>query len=247
MSKSGAWAARRFWNKVDVAATDGGYEVCLDEHRLRTPGKRQLVLPTKALAEAIAVEWDAQEGVIAPDKMPLTRAANSAVERVSVQKPAVIAMLAEYGETDLLCYQADMPTELAMDQRRLWDPLLAWAGQTYGLDLSVTTGIMPVAQNPANKQAALSVLDGFGPFGLTALHDLITLPGSLVLGLAVVAGKIDASEAHNLSRLDEEHQARLWGRDEEAEEAAENKKQAILSAERLWQTLAEARSAGLAP
>ena len=51
-------------------------------------------------------------------------------------------------------------------------------------------------------------------------NDLVTLPGSLILGLAVFDGRLSADEAHALARIDEDHQAEAWGRDDEAEAAA---------------------------
>lgn len=246
-SSAGGWAARRFWTKVEVSETADGHEILLDSRQLRTPGKHSLILPTQPLANAVAAEWEAQDGVILPETMPLTRAVNSAVERVAVQKADIVAMLADYGDTDLLCYQVEAPADLAAQQAQSWNPLLEWAGAEYGLALSVTSGLMPIEQDAANRPETIGILSGFGPFGLTALHDLITLPGSLVLGLAVVSGKIDANEAHDLSRLDEEHQAKLWGRDDEAQAAAEAKRLALLNAERLWHLLDDAIKAGKRP
>ncbi|MDM7458016.1 MAG: ATP12 family protein, partial [Paracoccus sp. (in: a-proteobacteria)] len=93
------WAARRFWKTVSVRAEGAGYEVRLDDSLLRTPGKLPLILPTEALARAVAAEWAAQEDRIQPLTMPLTRAVNSTVERVMPQCSAVVEMLAEYGNT----------------------------------------------------------------------------------------------------------------------------------------------------
>ncbi len=228
------WKARRFWDKAHIREVDGGYEVLLDERPVRTPGKQPLLLPTLALAHAIAEEWDAQGEVIDPNSMPLTRAANSAIEKVTPQFDAVAAMLAEYGATDLLCYRADGPEALVQEQAQGWDPLVDWAATDLGAPLRITHGVIPVPQ-PAESLSRLheDVL-ALDVWGLTALHDLVTLPGSLVLGLAVIRGRLDAAKSIELSRIDEEFQARQWGRDEEAEEAAAAKLQAMKTAERFW-------------
>lgn len=243
----GGWEARRFWTGAEARETGEGWQVFLDGRALRTPGKQALILPTRALAEGIAAEWQAQGEFIRPETMPLTRAANSAIERVAPQRAGVAAMLADYAGTDLLSHRAEQPRALVEAQAAQWQPLLDWLADRHGARLAVTAGIMPVAQDPAALARLGEVVAGFGPFGLTALHDLVTLPGSLVLGLAVVDGRLTAREAHRLSRLDEAHQAALWGRDEEAEAAAEARLAALCAAETLWLSLAEARENGLVP
>ena len=228
------WKARRFWQHAGVRSEGDGWQIFLDDRPLRTPGKLPLAVPTRALAQAIAGEWDAQTEVIAPHTMPLTRAANSAIEKVTPQFDAVAGMLTEYGATDLLSYRAERPEELVRLQAENWDPLIDWAADHLRAPLRVTQGILPVPQDPqvmARLDAHVRSLDAFG---LTALHDLVTLPGSLVIGLAVLHGRIDAEDAHRLSRIDEEYQIAQWGRDEEAMQAAENRRQAILSAARFW-------------
>ncbi|WP_062561237.1 ATP12 family chaperone protein [Paracoccus aminovorans] len=229
------WKARRFWKAASVRPAGAGWEVVLDDRPLRTPGKQPLVLPTEALARAVAAEWDAQADVIDPNRMPLTRAANSAIEKVTPQFHDVATMLAEYGGTDLLSYRADAPEELARAQAEGWDPLIDWAATELRALLRITHGVIPVPQDPAallKLHAEVAALDAFG---LTALHDLVTLPGSLVLGLAVIRGRIDAETAHALSRIDEEFQAQRWGRDEEADAAAAARLAAMRDSERFWQ------------
>lgn len=228
------WKARRFWTASAVTPAGEGFEVLLDDRPLRTPGKLPLLLPTEALARAVAAEWDAQNDVIDPNAMPLTRAANSAVEKVAPRFADVAGMLAEYGGTDLLCYRADGPAELVRLQAEAWDPHLDWAAADLGAPLRVTRGVIPIDQDPRSLARLRGHLGDLDAWGLTALHDLVTLPGSLVLGLAVVRGRIDADTAFRIGRIDEEFQAGRWGRDAEAEDAAESRRAAMGVAERLW-------------
>ncbi|MDO5613604.1 MAG: ATP12 family protein [Paracoccus sp. (in: a-proteobacteria)] len=230
------WKVRRFWKAASIRPAEDaqGWEVALDGKPLRTPGKLPLILPTQALAQAIADEWDAQDDIIRPDRMPLTRAANSAIEKVQPQFHAVAQMLADYGGTDLLCYRAEQPEMLVQQQAEGWDPLVDWSASELGAPLKITHGVIPVPQDQASLLRLHAEVAALDAFGLTALHDLVTLPGSLVLGLAVIRGRLDAQQAHDLSRIDEEFQAQAWGRDAEADEAAENRRAAMLVAERLW-------------
>lgn len=229
------WKPRRFWQKAELIEVAGGWQVALDGKPMNTPGKLPLVLPTQALGKGIVAEWDAVGEVIDPRDMPLTRAANSAIERVTPQFDRVAAMLAEYGGTDLLSYRADRQDALNREQAAAWDPLLDWAAETLGARLVVTGGVIPVAQDATALQALAGRVTALDVWGLTALHELVTLSGSLVLGLAVVHGRLSADEAHGLARLDEDYQARIWGRDDEAEAAAQARRAAMRDAERLWQ------------
>ncbi|RED17847.1 ATP12 family chaperone protein [Pontivivens insulae] len=210
------WAAKRFWKQADVAKAEGGWTVTLDGRNVRTPGKQLLIVPSHALAQRIAAEWHAQDEKINPLSMPFTRSANSAIEKVAPQRDDVIEMLASYGETDLLCYRADYPDSLIARQAAAWDPMLDWAADTYDARLLPVAGLIPQpqpAQSLANLKAQLAQFDDYE---LTALHDLVTLSGSLVLGLAVAAGRIDAASAWPVAELDALFQQEQWGEDEEA-------------------------------
>lgn len=227
-----------FWKDVRVtAAAEGGFAVSLDARQIRTPAKAALSLPTEALAEALAAEWRAQTGDVHPERMPLTRAANSAIDRVTPGYDAVASDLAGYGGSDLLCYRAPHPEALAARQAAAWDPLLAWAAEDLGVRLAVTTGVMHLAQDDAALAALAGVVRAHDAWALTALHDLVVLSGSLILALAVSRGRLDAETAWRLSRIDETWNVETWGADAEAEVRAERQKGAFLEAERLLQLL----------
>ena len=224
------WAARRFWSDVAVERVEGGFGVFLDARRVMTPGKRPLTLPTRALARAVADEWAAVDGRIDPNLMPFTRSANSAVEKVAPQTEAVAAHLAEYAATDLLSYRAEGPRELVLRQAGAWDPLLDWAEDVHGGRLAVTTGVMPVAQDDAALQALADAARAFDAWELTAFHDLVTLGGSYVAALHVMARPDSAEEVWRATMIDHDWQAEAWGRDDEAEANAALKREAFLHA-----------------
>jgi chaperone required for assembly of F1-ATPase len=228
------WKARRFWKTSATRAADGGWEVVLDNRPVRTPGKHPLILPTQSLADAVAAEWDAQEDIIRPDIMPLTRASNSAVEKVAPQFDGVAAMLAEYAGTDLLCYRATDPQELIALQAAGWDPLIDWAKTQHAAPLRVTHGVIPVDQPDDSLARLHDQICDLDLYGLTALHDLVTIPGSLVLGLAVIQDRVSVEDAFRLSRIDEDFQITRWGGDEDAEAVAASRLLAMKQAELLW-------------
>ena len=161
------WAAKRFWTEARVASATGGYGVELDGRTVRTPAKAALIVPTRALAQGIAAEWAAQEGLIAPATMPLTRAANVTIDRVAQERDAVAAMLADYGGSDLLCYRAEAPEALIARQAAAWDPLLDWAESVFSVRLRRTGGVMPVQQDAATldrlrAEVRMTLTDGRG-------------------------------------------------------------------------------------
>jgi len=170
--------------------------------------------------------------VIDPTSMPVTRSANAAIDKVSLQHGDVVDMLAAYAETDLLCHRADGPEALVARQHKHWQPLLDWGAQTHNAPLVVTTGILPAMQPQNSLDSYRKRIAEFRPFSLTALHDLIMLSGSLVLGLAVAARRIPADDAWDISRIDETFQIEQWGEDEDAMEAAALKREAFRHAER---------------
>lgn len=231
---SSGWTAKRFWKEAGVSELEGGFGVHLDGKPVKTPAKAPLVVPTRAMAEAIAAEWDAQEGKINPASMPVTRAANSAIDKVRRQRAEVAALIAAYGETDLLCYRAEKPAALIARQAEGWDALLDWAHATHGARLHVTQGVLPIAQPEPSVAALAAQVEALDEWELAALHDLVSITGSLVLGLAVVQGRLDAAAAWDLSRIDEDWQIAEWGDDEEARELALLKKEALFAAARFW-------------
>ena len=229
-----SWTARRFWTTASAVPVEGGFTVHLDARPVRTPLKAPLVVPTLALAEAVAAEWQAQEKTVNPETMPFTRTANSAIDKVMPQFAAVADMLAEYGGSDLLCYRAEGPADLVALQARHWDPILDWARAELGADLTRTTGVMHVAQPEISLEALRAHVHALSAFQLSAFHDLVAITGSLVLALAVARGRLTAEAAWALSRVDEDWQISLWGEDEEAAESAALKRAALLQADRFF-------------
>lgn len=231
---SGGWAAKRFWTAAAADPCDGGFTVRLDGRPVKTPAKAPLVVPTQALAQAIAAEWDAQTGRVDPATMPCTRAANSAIDKLSLQQAEVVEMLAAYGETDLLCLRAEEPPALVARQAAAWDPLLDWAADTFGARLAVGAGILPLPQDAAALAALRAPVAALDRFELAAFHDLVAISGSLVLALAVIRGRLTAEAAWDASRIDETWQVEQWGPDEEAAAAEAYRRAGFVQADRFF-------------
>ena len=228
------WRRKRFWAEATAEAVEDGWIVTLDGRAVQTPAKAPLLLPTARLAQAIAAEWAAQEGEIDPFSMPVTRAANSAIDKVRPQRAQVVAGLVAYAETDLICHRAESPESLAQSQAEAWDPLLDWARSGLGAPLIATAGILPVAQPETSLTALHDRVAAEDAFALTALSELVSLSGSLVIGLAAVDAVLPVEELWRRSRIDETFQESRWGVDEEAAVAAAARREDFLRAARLY-------------
>lgn len=224
------WAPKRFWKEAKVVPEGGGFAIRLDDRPVRTPAKAPLVVPTAPLAEAVAAEWDTQNGIIKPETMPMTRSANAAIDKVAPNVPGVVEEIAGYGATDHLCYRAEGPADLIQRQSVAWDPLVEWAHRTYGAKLTVTAGVMHVPQPPQSVQRLRQEVAALGPFTLTALHDLVSLSGSLIIGLRALHEDADIDMLWQMSRIDEDWQAEKWGLDEDAAVTATEKRRAFAHA-----------------
>jgi len=209
---------KRFYQKAEPAKRVGGYAIILDGKPIKTPGRRDLLVPSEALAAAIAEEWNAQATEVRAAKMPLTRFATTTVDRVATQRDAIIRQTADYAGTDLVCYRATHPPELAARQQAVWQPLIDWAVLRYDAPLVVTSGVIPKSQPEESLRAFASAVAEHDDFALTALHVATAACGSLVIGLALTQGHLDAGGAFAVSQLDESFQIEAWG--EDAEQAA---------------------------
>ena len=207
---------KRFWKQVSIDAERG---VRLDDKPVRTPGRLPLVLPSDALAEAVADEWRAVEGDIDPRAMPLTGLSNAAIERVAADPALFAANLAAYAESDLLCYRADAPPELVARQNAQWNPPLDWAERRYGVQFELATGIVHKPQPDATIERLAVAVSARDAFELAGLSPIVTITGSLVLGLALIERAMDADGVWTAANVDEDWQAEQWGEDDLAVQA----------------------------
>jgi len=212
---------KRFWKDVTI---DAKRVVRLDGKPVRTPGRVPLALPSNALAQAIAEEWRAITGNVDPRAMLLTGLANAAIDRITPKPEAFAAGLAEYAESDLLCYRAEGPPELIARQQAAWDPLLAWAAQHYDVRFVTVTGVMHRAQPPATIARLGAAMAAHRAFTLAALSPIVTITGSLVGALALAERATDAETLWRAAHIDEDWQAELWGADPLAEAARETRR-----------------------
>ena len=209
--------AKKFYERAELVGHSGGFSVALDGRGIKTPAGSDFVLPTERLAEIVADEWNAQSECIDAATMPMFRIAATVIDRVRPNRAEVVEITLKFGETDLLCYRAEAPPDLARRQAEAWQPWLEWAARDLGAELAVTTGIQPVKQPAAALEAlgaAVGALDDYQLMGVSAA----AATGSLILALALGQGAMAHESCAEAALLDDHYQIERWGDDDEAGE-----------------------------
>ena len=207
---------KRFWNATSVLPEGAGFAIRLDSRPLKLPSGRALTVPFRALAEAIAAEWETAGTNFTPDDLPLTRLATTAQDRVRLHREEIISQLAAYGMNDLLCYRAEGPPGLTQREAGEWDPWIGWLDRQFGIRLKSTSGVMPLRQAPECRDIFTAQLARMDEYQLAGLGVIVPALGSLVLALAVEAGALAPDAACRCASLGELWQETRWGMDTEA-------------------------------
>ncbi len=215
---------KRFFKKVSIEKGEGGYGPCLDGKTVKTPAKNPLRVPSRALAGAMAREWRAQGDKVDPLTMPINRLANTAIDRTAPRFDEVCREALNFARHDLLCYRAEGPADLAKAEETAWSPYLNWLEKTFKVRMETTKGIGAIDQDPKTLNILKDVLEDYDPFTLTAVHNAVTLTGSLVLALALERGFKNPDRIWAAAHVDEDHQTAKWGEDPEAKKVRAGKK-----------------------
>ena len=228
---------KRFWTKAEVVEAEGGVGIALDGRRVKTPARVDLAVQSRALADAIAVEWNDCGDKIDPRAMPLTGLANAAIDRVAADPANFAAGIAHYAQGDLTCYRAEGPPPLVELQARHWDPLIDWARRRFDVDFALTTGIIHVEQPAATVQRLAHAVAVLAPFTLAGLSPLVTIGGSLIAALALLEGEVPVAAAWDAVSVDDAWQIEKWGADDEAVAALELRRRDFEAAARFLSLL----------
>jgi len=218
--------ARRVYKEVGITP-DGG--IALDGRPVRTPKKAPLILPTHALAKAVAAEWEAQGDKIDPRTMFMTKLANTAIDRVGRGRERILAEMVDYAASDLVCYRAERPPDLVARQAVCWNPVIDWATTTLDAPFESIPGVMHRPQPPEAIQMVGSALAGMNNFEIAAVHNIMTLTGSALMALMLARGALSSEAAWAAAHVDEDYQIDNWGEDEEAAERGDARHKEFLA------------------
>jgi chaperone required for assembly of F1-ATPase len=213
----------RFYRDVSVERAGEAHRVLLDGKPIRTPGGAAFLLPSDALAQAVAQEWRAQGEKLKPETMLLTKLANTAIDRVAPHREACIEQILAFAKSDSVCYRATGPQDLIARQSAQWDPLLQWARERYGAQFQTATGIGFVEQPREAVSALARALAGRDDFALAAIHAAAALTSSAIIALGLSEGWLDPDAAFVAAELDQIYQSERWGEDPETLIQSRNK------------------------
>jgi chaperone required for assembly of F1-ATPase len=228
---------RRFWKEVTLEPSSFDHAVRLDGRPVKTPSGKELALPTRALADAVAEEWNAVGETIDPLAMPLTGLANAASGPIAADRDGFVTAIAAYGESDLFCYRAEAGEPLASRQAQIWDPYLNWARGRYDVSFVVIEGIIHRPQPEATLTKLRAGVAARGTFELAAMAKATQLTGSLVASLALLERAFGAEEIWQAACLDELWQEENWGADHWAQKNRSDRKAEFMAAARFLELL----------
>jgi chaperone required for assembly of F1-ATPase len=204
---------RKFYKSVEVSDSNA---ILLDGRAIRTPLKNVMQLPNRDLAVAVASEWQAQVEVINTETMPLTKLANTALDRAVTERDHVLNEVVDYAGSDLVCYWADRPPELVQAQRQHWQPVLDWANGELPASFKKVEGLRHDPQDGTTLSRLRERVSALGPWQLTGLYQVMTLTGSALLAFMLQQSAAEADKIWTAAHVDEDYQISQWGEDNEA-------------------------------
>ena len=207
---------KKFWEKVSIKKiSSDSFCVMLDKRILKTPLKRELVLPNLNLAQEIVKEWDQDSKNINTESMIFYGLISTSLDKIIDDKNLYINDVLDYIDTDLICYRAENPKELVELQKNKWDPIILLIEKYIGIKVRVFEGVLPKAQHATVHYRLNNLINQFDIFEIAVLHRITNITGSIFLSLCVLKKDISKNEVFELSFLDEFWQAENWGFDEE--------------------------------
>ena len=218
------WKKKKFWTTIKLKKKESKFGILLDKNLLKTPQEKDCLISNIRIAKDLLKEWSSIQDDINFHNMPVTQICFSSLDRKRKEKIILLNKLTEYGMTDLLFYRDISGTELEKLQSKKWDKLLDWTQNEFNIDFKIVNGIMPVEQPKENYNTFFNELEKLDCISLTALSDIVTLSGSLILGLLLLKKKIISKQAWSLAKVDEEWQRSKWGTLPEQVEDDEYKK-----------------------
>lgn len=207
---------KRFYKAATVGEAAGGWQVALDGRALKTQGARPQIVPTRALAEALAAEWNAQGPELDAGAFPLRDMTDYAIDQVAPDPAQAIDAILPYGDTDTLCYRAEPGEALRARQDEVWEPLLRGIEDRHDLRFVRTSGVLHAAQPVATAERLRAMVAAMDPLTLAAVQNLSALAASLVVALAALEPDADLDALFAAANLEEDWQAVQWGWDGDA-------------------------------
>lgn len=152
-------------------------------------------------------------------------------KEIALHRAEVTDRLTDFAKTDVMLFLST-DKELMEEQKNKWLPVLSWVNQTVNANFKPSTSLEP---SPVSKDFLAdfkSYLSGFSDKEMAVFYTTALDMHSVLLALALVKGRINASQAFELSELEELFQARTWGKEPVAEARRKSIYQNLVEAEK---------------
>lgn len=216
---------KRFYKDVSCTQVSRGWQVALDGRGIKTVKGDPQIVASEQLAKALADEWSGQGETLDPAAFQARDLVDYALDIIAPAPADTVEKVLSFGDTDTLLYRADPDEPLYARQAEIWDPIVEAFEAREGVKLVRISGIIHRPQDAAALDILRDRLAALPPIALAGLEAMTSLAASLVTGLSALesTGKEEALALWQAASLEEEWQAQLWGRDDEAEERREKR------------------------
>jgi len=208
---------KKFWKKIEIRQSSSKkFHLLLDNKKLTTPMKKELVLPSKILVNEVLREWDQNSDNINIDDLVFYGVLSTAIDKVNLEKDAYVNDIIDFIDTDLICYRAESPNDLIALQNKSWNPILLLIEKYIDVKIKVFKGVMPSNQDQKVHTEIKKLISNLSDVQISVLHRITNLIGSVFLSLCILKKDLLKEDAFECSFLDELWQAKNWGHEEDA-------------------------------
>ena len=208
---------KKFWKKIEIRQSSSKkFHLLLDNKKLTTPMKKELVLPSEILVNEVLREWDQNSDNINKDDLVFYGVLSTAIDKVNLEKDAYVNDIIDFIDTDLICYRAESPNDLIALQNKSWNPILLLIEKYIDVKIKVFKGIMPSNQDQKVHTEIKKLISNLSDVQISVLHRITNLIGSIFLSLCILKKDLLKEDAFECSFLDELWQAKNWGHEEDA-------------------------------
>lgn len=208
---------KKFWKKIEIRQSSSKkFHLLLDNKKLTTPMKKELVLPSEILVNEVLREWDQNSDNINIDDLVFYGVLSTAIDKVNLKKDAYVNDIIDFIDTDLICYRAESPNDLIALQNKSWNPILLLIEKYIDVKIKVFKGVMPSNQDQKVHTEIKKLISNLSDVQISVLHRITNLIGSIFLSLCILKKDLLKEDAFECSFLDELWQAKNWGHEEDA-------------------------------
>ena len=152
-------------------------------------------------------------------------------EDIKQHRVEIIDRLVNFALNDVLLFWST-DKEVKKEQQEKWLPILTWVDDTLNTRFKQTTSLETDTSGKTAATELKKYLDNLSDKELTSFYVAALNMRSVLLAVAMIKGRINATEAFELSELEELYQARKWGSEPVAEARRNSIKDSLISAEK---------------